>query len=212
MLNPPAGSRIKTGPMNGGTLIEIPYPPAGTQRFFIVAFLLAWLGGWAFGFVFAFRQVLSGHAPVFLVFWLCAWTVGGAWAAYMTFCLIRPSEPERFVVGMNSLDWDSGRASVQWPGPWIYGYRPNGFIRLQQMFPRRMRIDFPRAALASMRLRDTGDGNRLTIDFGAQRLEIGRAATEIEREWLFGTLKRAFGIGAPDDRTDPPSGDKSTPM
>jgi hypothetical protein len=42
-------------------------------------------------------------------------------------------------------------------------------------------------------------GNRLTVDAGAERLDLARFAGEIEREWLYRTLARHYSLpSAPD--------------
>lgn len=47
------------------------------MRFFIGAFLLVWLGGWTMGFLSAGKEVLSGDAEAFLIFWLAGGLVSG---------------------------------------------------------------------------------------------------------------------------------------
>jgi hypothetical protein len=53
---------------------------------FIVLFLGFWLIGWACGEVFAAKELLNPRLPnspdLFLLAWLGAWTVGGAFAIY----------------------------------------------------------------------------------------------------------------------------------
>jgi hypothetical protein len=43
------------------------------------------------------------------------------------------------------------------------------------------------------------DGNRLTLDAGALRLDIARSASEIEREWLYQLLVKRYGLLMPAD-------------
>lgn len=51
------------------------------KNILIILFLCAWLGGWFMGEMFAIRELISGKAlngtRMFLVFWLCAWTIAG---------------------------------------------------------------------------------------------------------------------------------------
>lgn len=61
-------------------------------------------------------------------------------------------------------------------------------------FPKRVRVDFDRRQLQSLRLRETESGNRLTIDVDADRLEIASMASEVEREWLAGFLARRYSL------------------
>jgi hypothetical protein len=51
-----------------------------------------------------------------------------------------------------------------------------------------------RQDLASLRLRETNDGNRLTVDAGALRLELAQSAGEIEREWLYHLLVKRYSL------------------
>jgi|SRR5262245_31705590 len=55
----------------------------------------------------------------------------------------------------------------------------------KSVFPKRTRVELGRRKHLSMRLRETNDGNRLTVDADALRLDIAQSATEIEREWLY---------------------------
>jgi hypothetical protein len=43
-------------------------------------------------------------------------------------------------------------------------------------------------------LRETDADNRLTVDVDSSRLDIGRAASEVEREWLYQMLADRYAI------------------
>ena len=65
-----------------GLRITIPAKP----QVFVTLFLAFWLIGWAVGEVIVSYQLLSdrplgGGGSIFMMAWLGAWTVGGAWAA-----------------------------------------------------------------------------------------------------------------------------------
>lgn len=62
----------------------------------------------------------------------------------------------------------------------------------KSLFHRRKQIEFTPLEMKSLRLRETDSGNRLTIDRGADRIDIAAGATEVEREWLFATLKDVY--------------------
>ena len=53
---------------------------------------------------------------------------------------------------------------------------------------KRIRRVFPRDDLDSLRLREGAEANRLTVDVGADRFDLAKGCTEVEREWLFQTL------------------------
>ena len=65
------------------------------------------------------------------------------------------------------------------------------------MFPKRTRLELDRHTLQSLRLRETDGGNRLTVDAGAQRLDLAGAATEVEREWLYRLLAKRYALSVP---------------
>jgi hypothetical protein len=65
------------------------------------------------------------------------------------------------------------------------------------MFPRRARLELDRRGLQSLRLRETSEGNRLTVDVDASRIEIARSASEIEREWLYQVLVKRYSLALP---------------
>jgi hypothetical protein len=45
-----------------------------------------------------------------------------------------------------------------------------------------------------LRLRETEGGNRLTVDLGAQRIDLASQASEVEREWLARLLTKRYGL------------------
>jgi len=67
----------------------------------------------------------------------------------------------------------------------------------KSMFPKRTRVELDRRKLQSLRLRETNDGNRLTVDADALRLDIAQSATEIEREWLYQLLTKRYSLPLP---------------
>jgi hypothetical protein len=64
----------------------------------------------------------------------------------------------------------------------------------QGYFPKRTIVGIDRQQLRSLRLRETESDNRLTVDVDSVRLDIGRAATEVEREWLYQVLVNRYSI------------------
>ena len=60
------------------------------------------------------------------------------------------------------------------------------------MFPKRTRIELDWQKLQSLRLIKTNDGNWLTVDVDALRLDIAQSASEIEREWLYQLLAKRY--------------------
>jgi len=188
-LEPPSGSRISVTTDGANPLIVIPHGNGGLMRYFVGLFLLAWLGGWFAGFSSAFSKLSSGQASAMLVFWLVGWTLGGAFAVYWAYRALRPSVPESLTLMPNGLTYDSGIPPLQT----YFGYTSQRDA-WKFMFPKRTRAQLDWPKLQSLRLRETDDGNRLTIDADTLRLEIARSASEIEREWLYRFLANRYSL------------------
>ncbi|MBR1222462.1 hypothetical protein JQ557_31000 [Bradyrhizobium sp. U87765 SZCCT0131] len=183
---PPAGSTISIQSDGADTLVAIPYP-ASPSRYFAGLFLLCWLGGWAFGVKDAGGRVLSGQANGFIMFWLAGWLIGGGFAMYMAFRHLRPPIPETLRLTQSGIDYDAGvppPPTTPRTGSWNW----------QATFPKRIRLNLNRMALRTLQLRPTDNSNRLTIDVGTQRIDIARAATEIEREWLYRVIAGRYSL------------------
>jgi len=169
------------------------------MRYFVGLFLLAWVGGWFVGFVATVWKLSSGGAPLeaqaFLAFCLVGWTLGGAMAVYWAYRAFRPSVPESLRLMPNGVAYDSGIPPLQ-----IYSGYTSPKDAWKSMFPKRTRVELDRRKLQSLRLRETNDGNRLTIDADALRLDIAQSASEIEREWLNQLLAKRYSLPLPQGR------------
>ena len=174
------GERIQKVASGSQTRIEIPYESGGWFKYFAGAFLIAWLVGWSVGWVTTFTKVISGGANIFLMAWLGAWTIGGAVAAYYAFRIFHPGAAEVLVLGPDGLDYDSGVAPLQISSAMAKSQRDVW----RTLFPKRLRLKISVVQLRSLALRENDGSNRLTVDVETERLDIGRAATEIERERL----------------------------
>ncbi len=159
-------------------------------------FLLAWLGGWAVGFIDTVWKLSSGGAPrearAFLAFWLVGWTLGGAMVMYLAYRLFRPSVPKSLRLMPNGVTYDSGIPPL--PPLQIYWRFTSPKDAWKSMFPKRTRVELDRRKLQSLRLRETNDGNRLTVDADALRLDIAQSTSEIEREWLYQLLANLYSL------------------
>jgi hypothetical protein len=191
-LKPPSGSNISITTEGTDPMIVLPNTDGGSARYFGGLFLLFWLGGWAVGFWSALSSILSGKGGAFLIFWLGAWTIGGGFAALTVFRLFRPVVPETLTLRRNGVTYDSGVPPFQMNN-W-QKWNKSRMDYWKEITAKRVRIDFDRRQLQSLRLRETDSGNRLTIDNGASRLDIAAAASEVEREWLLRLLSRRYGL------------------
>src|SRR5262245_60401657 len=166
------------------------------MRYFVGLFLLAWLGGWFIGFTATVSKLASGGAPreaqVFLVFWLVGWTLAGAMAVFSAYRAFRPSVPESLTLLPNGVTYDSGIPPLSLQTHWGTSSKD----AWKSMFPKRTQLNLDRQKLLSLRLRETSDGNRLTVDVNALRLDIARSGSEIVREWLYQLLVKRYSLSS----------------
>lgn len=185
----PQGSNLQIEIENACQKIIIPQKSGGIMRIFLSLFLTFWLCGWAFGWISTATVLLTEKGPqnYFLFFWLCGWTVGGVFAGFFLYRLIRPSIPETILLGNPSIQHDSGVAPLQFS----FGFKSQ-LDAWKQMFKKRKKTEFTSEEIKTLKLREYGEGNRLTIDKGNERIELANGATELEREWLFETLPSQY--------------------
>lgn len=189
-LNPPEGSKISIANDRRDPTVVVP-PTSSFMRYPGGLFLLFWLGFWAFAFKSTAEKLWSGPIQPFLVFWLAGWTFGGIFAFIMLYRTFRPAVPERLELRRNTIAYDSGIAPPQ-----FFNYQRSRSPRdaWRSAFPKRVRLEFDRSQLQSLRLRETDTGNRLTFDIGSDRIEIAPTASEVEREWLARLLARRYSL------------------
>ena len=188
---PPEGSNIIIDFDSGFQKLIIPQPAGGVMRVFICAFLIFWLGGWALGWISTASELAKRDNPaeLFLIFWLGGWTVGGIFVFWFLYKLLRPSIPEMLILSRPHLVYDSGVAPFQFS----FGFRSQ-MDMWKKLFQKRIRAEFGPNHLKTMRLREFDSGNRLTIDHGNKRIEMGAGASEPEREWLFNIIKYKYNF------------------
>jgi hypothetical protein len=189
-LNPPAGSQISINRNDLDPTIIIP-ATASSTRYFGGVFLLFWLGGWVMGETSAITQLMSGKGGAFIIFWLGGWTIGGILAALTAYQIFRPTVPETLQLKRGSIAYDSGIPPFELNS----NTRNKGFRDYwNSLLSKRLRADLYPQQLQTLRLRETETGNRLTIDLGAQRVELASGASEVEREWLARLLARRYAL------------------
>ena len=196
-LEPPSGSRISVTPDGAHSVIVIPQGSGAPVRYLVGLGSLAWLGAWLFAVGSAVSQLPSVQASprlaVHIFNWFAGYMLWGAFVAYVAYRAFRPPVPETLRLQPNGVIYDSGI--------------PPLMIKLdvaylkdiwRSIFPKkRIRAQLDLRTLASLRLRETDDGNRLTVDADASRLELARSASEVEREWLYELLARRYSLPLP---------------
>jgi hypothetical protein len=185
ILNLPSGSRFSFAWTEGSPTILAAQPRLSGGMAFSAAFLVFWLAGWSYGGLSIAAKVLSNQGSSFEELWLGGWALGEAFALYALYRFLRPTIPERFVARADRLEYDSGLAPPQ----------PNmGNSRNSWTWPKRTRRTFDRAELDTLRLRETSDCNRLTLDAGAERYDLAKNCSDVEREWLYRSLVQHYRL------------------
>lgn len=187
----PEGSRIVAATDERGfPKYVLPQPPFQVMRIFVGIFLVGWLGGWAVGWVSTFKTLLQkGIGGIgenaFILFWLIAWTAGGVAAMLFLASLLRPAAPETLVLGASAIDYDMGVGPVRFDQERMRQGSP-----FKTLFQKRRRVTLTLPQIRTLKLAD----NRLTVDIGIERKEVGSALTEVEKEWLFELLKGKYAL------------------
>jgi hypothetical protein len=182
----PDGSNIEVIDGFDGCTYRWKPPSRGVIRFCIAAFLAFWLCGWAFFFVSAVVGLVNNaNAPKgFLAFWLVAWTLGGTFAIFLLYLLLRPRRPESITLNRDSFRYDSGTPPMTRFIPWYAMQSSNSIGDWLTLFKRRNLIEIAKKELGEVVLERIGGRQQLYFDHGADRVEIGEQLRELEREWL----------------------------
>ena len=157
------------------------------------------------------RPVLAGLARR-VGSWICRCSLGAVigpsprWGPSLSRLLARSLDPgwrrgdvlslwvvsplrARVIEAAERREYDSGT-----PPPQVYPGVTFPKEAWKSMFPKRMRLELDRRSLQSLRLRETSDGNRLTVDADPLRIDIAQSASEIEREWLHQFLAKRYSL------------------
>ncbi len=187
----PAGSKIEITPTAEGFQLSWKVPGGGCARYPIAAFLLFWLGCWTVGGLFAigkFVESLREGTGIawFLLFWLGGWLFGEASALFFLYHLIRGGKPETLELGYDALTHAPGLSLAAGA---FSGASEKRAPDLASLLWSRKEIVARRSEISDVVLERVGEHQRLTIDVGTDRIEIGRHLHEPEREWLASVVR-----------------------
>ena len=178
----PVRSNIEVAPDFNSTVLSWKNPRGGISRYVALIFLIAWMGGWVVGEVSVTRNHMKDPGQFFLLFWLTGWTVGGLYCLLMIVTLARPSRPERLTLDPRSLQYEPGTEPI------AFGRDTKTIDPLMLLRPKRA-AQAARKEIGEIKLDRVGERQRLTVDIGAKRVEIGEYLEEPEREWLLSVLQ-----------------------
>jgi len=160
----------KTETFSEGNQVQIVWknPRGGASRIFPSIFMLIWLCGWAFGMYMAVTTLMNGEFQIFLMIWLTGWSFGGFFAISMLVKILPPAKPEKLTFDTLYISYQKG---IQ---PILFDTEQTG-RRNSFNFPLSGKSSYhiPKTELGEIKLERIGDRQRLTIDHGAERIEIG---------------------------------------
>jgi len=107
----------------------------------------------------------------------------------MLYRLLRPSIPQVLLLDRPNLLLDTGAP----PLTLSFDYRSRAET-WKRFFAKRERVEFSPGEIATLRLRELDSGNRVTIDKGSKRYDLGQGLSEPEREWLYRVLCEQYSI------------------
>lgn len=169
--------------------IIIPHQSCGFSRILFLLSLLFWLGGcltiWFSKITLVFNTANPWNLTT--IFWVVGWVVVGGGGLLFLFRLIRPPVPEVIILGVPHLYYDSGIPTFYFN---FDSNSDNGFF--DQLFFKRKRTVFNLDELETLNLNGGKTGKRLIIEKGKKKFEIAASASEVEKEWLFNTLKAKY--------------------
>jgi hypothetical protein len=187
----PNGSAILVSPDRGGITLSWFGPSPGPGHYAIAAFIAFWLCGWAFGWIMVAGWILQGGqqgGPVlFIIAWLGGWTIGGGFAIWQLWSMLRPAQPETVRLESELIRYHPGVTPYnpwQRRGAWGWGWDQSAISKRTPAF------ELARSHIPGFVLERVGERQRLCCDRGADRLEIGSSLREPEREWLHAVLQR----------------------
>ncbi len=192
---PPEGSQIRIEPGIDSDSYSWSNGQPGFLQYGMGAFLLVWLAGWsasgiiAIGVLF-FGQEVSVVTKLLLVFWLLLWVVGEVFVIWILYWVLKPVRRARLTLAQNWLTYETGTICLDA----TYHYRQNYASYPVGTKPRFLDLlrnkvyRVEREKISNLRLGRVGERLRLTLDTGPDRIEIARALSEVEREWLFSIL------------------------
>jgi hypothetical protein len=193
----PAGSTITVEETADGLHLQW-LNPWGEHVRGVIFFLTIWLAGWAVFAVFAVARVIrdvqrASTLDRLLLFWLCIWLVAGGFISYVWWRLIAPAKPEVLILGGRELRHRAGtpRSGFSF-ATCSLKVASKQFSRFRSQLRRPTETAADKSAVGKPLLEPVGEHQRLTVDIGADRIEIGEFLRGPEREWLAQVLQLWF--------------------
>lgn len=171
---------------DGALEITIPTrdPPGSglPTRIFTLLFMLAWCIGWFAGAYREYHAADASSADRLMA--VLMGLLGLGFAGFMLVQVFRNGRAEVLRLYPDRIELQTGVPPVG------YGYShpeqpPQARSSRQLSITREIVHD-------TLRLRETSNSNRLTVDLDHERLDLARDATELQREWLHQLLQQCY--------------------
>lgn len=178
MLDPHAG-RARVVQDADKLIIKI----KGKRHVFISAFLGFWLIGWAFGWVMVSGILLSGTAEagaLFLMVWLCAWTIGGIVTLAQFFWL---------VAGYETIEISTQQVTIKRHIPFWSKKVDCRFEDLKRLRAVEATGGFQANKMANWVSRKTGN---IQMDYGVHSIGFGIELDTAEAQKIVNTVTAVF--------------------
>ena len=167
-----------------GLHITIP----ANRNWFIVLFMGFWMCGWLFGECAVIKTLITGKASstdLFLVGWLGAWTVGGAFVGYQV--LWNMAGKELIVLGVQTLAIKRD----------VLGFGRAREFDLAEV--RDLRVDSASSGLAKLSWGSSGQmpgasTGTIAFDYGAKTFRFGSGLDESEARQLIARLGTRYNF------------------
>jgi len=194
---PPEGSAIRVDRDIYSSVYSWYNGKSSVLRYLIAVFFLVFLGFWFVGEIHAIHSLMKDDMPLFgrlfTLFWLGGWTIGGIVIMYLIYNLVKPLKPASLKLSAGSIRYETGTEPFDF-FMWDYRQRKESFNFFKGF--RNKVYEVENANMQNLRLERIGERQRLSFDYGAQRVEIGKSLTEPEREWLYEVLKEHIRSGS----------------
>jgi len=186
--NPPEGSRIELKRDIHSTSYIWKNPGKGLG--FRNAFLFFWLCGWTIGGLMALIHIFGGSFEKeedrwFMLAWLTFWAVGEVVVISILYFALRPQKPSVLTLSPGSIHFETGTRPL---GSFNADYETSHPLAFFEKYKNKIYV-LETSQINNLKLERAGERQRLTFDYGRERIEIGDSLSEPEREWLFDILR-----------------------
>lgn len=190
---PPSGSVIEVSDSTAGRRYQWRSPSRHPMQWFVVIFGLFFVFGSVICFVVMTFADPDPKPPPEMIVAMCGFQLLTGLACL--WCGLARGRPESVVLSDSGFHYDTGSAFL--PAPMGFFFWPmllqgQGWFGGMSGTPirfRRRQYGVLRKEVAAFVLSRVGERQRLTVDIGADRIEIGASLREPEREWLAAALQ-----------------------